>query len=130
MTAAEAVANGAQLLDEAYPGWYKLIDTEALDIECGCHCICGQLGKYEKLFGWATFIDKWLAPPRIKDDAYVDKAWADYSAEHGFLDIYQGEDLVGEWKLAIQARLNLDNLATPSIEKEEAHDTAPATVGC
>lgn len=43
MTPAEAVANGAQLLDEKLPGWWKEITLEQLKLsDCG-NCVCGQL---------------------------------------------------------------------------------------
>ena len=46
---AEANAErGANLLDEKYPGWYKKINLDNLDITSCFRCILGQLyGSYE-----------------------------------------------------------------------------------
>lgn len=37
------VNRGAEFLDENYPGWAGLIDTDALDIGDSCGCVLGQL---------------------------------------------------------------------------------------
>ena len=43
MTAAQAVAKGATLLDQQVPGWAERIDLPMLDIGSCYHCILGQL---------------------------------------------------------------------------------------
>ena len=43
--AAEAVAQGAQLLDEKDPGWWRKINLETLVLSNSEACICGQLGR-------------------------------------------------------------------------------------
>jgi hypothetical protein len=40
----ERVERGAALLDERRPGWWQLIDLDALDIRSTCNCVAGQLG--------------------------------------------------------------------------------------
>lgn len=103
----EAVANGAQMLDEKVPGWHKLINVDELDLSCCTACVCGQLGRQ---LGWALF-------------PYMD----DYPAEYGFdvtyevgLDIEdelaQYRRLDAEWEKAIRARLELDK--RPKQEEE------------
>ena len=42
-TIEERVANGAQLLDEKVPGWYKLINLATLRLSSCYDCVCGQL---------------------------------------------------------------------------------------
>jgi len=44
-SAAEAVANGAQWLDEQHPGWWRKLDLETLDLEDCANCVCGQLAR-------------------------------------------------------------------------------------
>ena len=43
-SAAEAVANGAQRLDEHVSGWYSALSLASLDISDPDLCVCGQLG--------------------------------------------------------------------------------------
>lgn len=42
-TAEEAVARGVELLDEKVPGWWRVIDLEALDLYDCFNCMLGQL---------------------------------------------------------------------------------------
>ena len=37
------VARGAAWLDRVKPGWFKLIDLDALDLRSGCSCVLGQI---------------------------------------------------------------------------------------
>lgn len=43
LTPAEAVANGAQLLDEKLPGWWREITLDTLNLSDCRNCVCGQL---------------------------------------------------------------------------------------
>lgn len=46
-SAAEAVQNGALMLDEKSPGWWQKINLEALDLTSCESCVCGQVARYE-----------------------------------------------------------------------------------
>jgi len=39
----DAVINGAELLDEVWPGWYKRVDEASLDLGDCTACILGQV---------------------------------------------------------------------------------------
>lgn len=112
--AAEAVANGAQLLDEKDPRWYNRINLGTLNIESPTRCVCGQLslgrfGHYARtvmgsnnpddlgLYGFTNCHGHTDAPPGCRD-------FATYS------------ELTAEWKLAIQARRDADRLKTEEKE--------------
>lgn len=43
-TITERVEQGADLLDEKRPGWWRVIDLDRLDISQPCNCVAGQLG--------------------------------------------------------------------------------------
>lgn len=118
MTGTEAVASGAQLLDEKYPGWYDKIDLEALNIMDGCSCICGQLGEYERM-EWDTFSER-LAGRTYKrswDDTSEHREWADFVTAHGFIE--QRGEVLPAWKDAILARREADKLGAPPAIVEE-----------
>lgn len=55
--ATEAVARGAALLDEKVPGWWRVIDLDALDMGNCTQCMLGQLFGHdiEKALGSTTF---------------------------------------------------------------------------
>lgn len=116
MSAAEAVANGAQLLDERYPGWYRKIDREALVINSRNSCICGQLAPYVGGTCFSEFLDAKLDAP---DHAEDHNAYAAFVHDHGFSSWHGGPRTVeNEWKKAIRARLDMDALPEPTTEKE------------
>lgn len=109
MSAAEAVANGAQLLDEKRPGWYDLIDLDKLNVANDEVCICGQLEKYE-----AKAMDIWDLVAKNGDQSMIDK---------GVYRVWDTPwtyaELTVEWKKAIQARREADKLR-PTVEEKEA----------
>jgi len=125
MNAAEAVANGAQLLDERYPGWYRKINLDELEISNGCSCICGQLGSYERDLveqelefeedRWLLFAEQHLGCPEYLPvySHQSHREWATFVTEHGFAND-KGGFTTHEWKLAIQARLDADSLEAPN----------------
>lgn len=99
-TVQEAVANGAQMLDEKAPGWHRLINLKRLDIGSCERCVCGQLA-YE--LGWD----------------HLPGLMRGYPEEFGFDSSYPNwgyVELDDEWKLAIKARLELDK--RPKQEEE------------
>jgi hypothetical protein len=115
MTTAERVANGAQLLDEKYPGWYRKINLDDLDIESACNCICGQLGEYEDKL-WTDFAEENLGSP--PDQVFSpNEVWMNWVINHGFVD--DSGAMTKEWKLAILDRLNFDALDEEKVEKKE-----------
>lgn len=104
LTVEERVANGAQLLDERIPGWYRRINPETLSIANSARCICGQLsveGDWDPVMNW-------LSGTTWGQDHV---AWAEFASRNGFT----GESCTEEWLVAIQARLDHDLLKTSEI---------------
>lgn len=42
----ERVTRGAEFLDTNYPGWERVIDVGALDLEDTTQCVLGQIGRH------------------------------------------------------------------------------------
>lgn len=106
MTSAEAVANGAQMLDEHVPGWYKLINLDTLSLESCERCICGQLGRE---LGWGLFPGQAGFWESYGFDALDG---TEEQMERGYAE------LDDEWFKAIVARRAADNLdRAPRKEK-------------
>jgi hypothetical protein len=116
LTASEAVAQGAQVLDEKYPGWYRDINLEALDISDCFRCVCGQLGG-SLLIGeshpYKSFL-KALDLPRFEGEYGFDTLWN--RDLFGPQTTY--EQLDYEWTQAIEARLALDRLPAEKQAQE------------
>lgn len=138
MTAAEAVANGAQLLDEKMPGWYRLIDLGTLELFSCAACVCGQLAAtlYTVVDQEAEDedFDSRYADNEFSDWAYLkflhDKLGLESDHDHGFNETYvfsetgytsviTFEDLDREWHKVITSRLLIETLPEPVEEKEE-----------
>lgn len=123
VNAAEAVANGAQLLDERYPDWYRKIDQDTLEINSVCKCICGQLAKYEQLVYYSDFIDAKLGDDYLAYGGDPDVG-ASFTHDHGFSSYWGGGlgpgSVVAEWKKAIDTRLALNALPAHTKEKVTA----------
>lgn len=132
-TAAEAVAQGAQLLDEKMPGWWRLISLEDLRMTDCDACICGQLALY-------SYDEVTRAEIRATSPVYCNKYTSYYrhflakeldletDTQHGFSVPYSAKDgdycfgwdeLETEWKTAICARLEADKLAASQVEEAE-----------
>lgn len=144
VTPAEAVANGAQLLDERLPGWWREITLEELSLaDCGA-CVCGQLAHtasvrafdaYQFLNGYdraTTFLGlRWITmdrPDTIGADYEYGFNVKPYDAEFfGDWDPEEWHDTIertynaleAEWVLAITARLEADKLPTAPVETQE-----------
>lgn len=98
------VANGAQLLDEKIPGWYRRIDLRTLDLSNPQRCICGQLAGGANNWDWEV-TTRFLGEPI--------SGGIDWIVRHGFCcQGTNGED----WVLAIKTRLALDALPAPTEE--------------
>lgn len=130
-TAAEAVANGAQLLDEKVPGWWRKIDKGLIEMEHCDKCICGQLALDMYDEAKRREIHPWVSRGGAFSSYYsyflAEELGLEEDAEHGFsiqwdydedVLLYDWEDLEAEWKLAIDARLEADKLAVVP-EREE-----------
>jgi hypothetical protein len=106
--AAEAVANGAQLLDDNHPGWWRLIDLDTLHIGSCTRCVCGQLATALSM----TIIGEPYLTMR-------DSLGLKHGAYHGFApgDI-RTRDLDAEWTQVITARLAADALDEQPAAKE------------
>jgi hypothetical protein len=53
------VQRGVDYLDEHYPGWADKINLDEFDLECGIHCVVGQVfGEYEENVYKAFDIDR------------------------------------------------------------------------
>lgn len=121
---AEAVANGAQFLDERFPGWHQLIDKESLDLQSCEACVAGQLGR--SLGRSALPLVMLDFSPLLGFDSlccYVDVAddEADDPTDEQIEESYR--DLDREWLKAIDARLKADEMKDSSTQttKEAIH---------
>lgn len=122
-TAAEAVANGAQLLDEKLPGWWRTIDLETLNLSRCDLCVCGQLTS--TMLGFVT------GHPLALYEQTLNKLglkWLDTDADYGFNvpnDLEYGEEtawfleLETEWKQLIVTRLAADALDEQTADRKE-----------
>lgn len=122
-TPAEAVANGAQLLDEKLPGWWRHLDLETLKLsECDL-CVCGQLGT--RMLNFVGTIADW--EPYEHTLSKIGLVWTETDVTHGFnIPDEISDSLVAkamyraleiEWRNVITARLQADALT--SAEKKE-----------
>lgn len=117
-TIQEAVANGAQMLDERVPSWHKLINLDDLSLQSCTACVCGQLGRQ---LGWSLFPAMSAYPNTygfdIPDGVFDER---DLPDDNNWWDgVWAMMDR--EWQQAIRARLELDKRA-PIEEKEEARE--------
>lgn len=132
-SAAEAVANGAQLLDEKHPGWWRAIDLNTLMLSSCASCICGQLAvtSYGATTGsnatsnYLKYLNKLLGS-RFR--LAISKSKRRRDVVYGFnvpdtsvTRIWSYRDLEREWKHAIIARLNADKLSkqAPLVVQKE-----------
>jgi hypothetical protein len=121
-SAAEAVAQGAQLLDEKEPGWWREIDLGTLELSSCKRCICGQLGE-RKRKSYESYVHGTLDVPMYFDDACYEHGPSYY----GFDCLYETvetveplatwDELDAEWEKVILARREADKLV-PAEERE------------
>jgi hypothetical protein len=122
-SAAEAVANGAQLLDEKYPGWWRDVDPFQLQMsDCG-KCVCGQLAAlvYQDKPNWhlqqmyANFRSEVLGHDLLGDDEVR------YGFFYGGFGSWTWTELASEWRKVIFARQETDALppAGETVEQRE-----------
>lgn len=57
MTLREKVEAGIAVLDQKYPQWLKMIDTDVLRMEHSSYCIVGQISSYTGE-GWTDVADR------------------------------------------------------------------------
>lgn len=105
----ENVLRGCALLDKRRPRWFQQIDLDALELQNGCQCICGQLDALSRKVPtsdawWGNFVAK-LAKSRSK------YGWtAEWAARHGFSNenaAYRDgawDYMESVWRREIQAR--------------------------
>jgi hypothetical protein len=120
-SAAEAVANGAQMLDEHEPGWWQRISLDDLLMSSCSNCVCGQIaeGHYDR--GLSRYMDAVGWGITIIPHGYG-------RAKHSFAVVYGFDhpdvsdsasrrwsypELHSEWKQAIVARLVADKIVAP-----------------
>jgi hypothetical protein len=103
-SAAEAVANGAALLDERMPGWYDSIDLDVLSVRSPEFCICGQLKHKEE--------DVWTVLGKNIDEAAARGVYCLSSCDWTYADLDR------EWAKLIQARREA---RVPSALLQEVH---------
>ena len=116
-SAAEAVQNGALVLDQKAPGWWQKIDTEKLDLTSCETCVCGQLARYE----YDGVPDSWR-----RYDNYVvflggsrgPLGGSDFEVNNGF---YAPEDGCGAWNWD-----NLDREWTKLIQARQSGSSKSA----
>lgn len=107
---AEAVANGAQALDDRYPGWWRHIDVARLSTASIDRCVCGQLDSHynpAREPSWAEF-----AQNLTNSFAYENYGFRTIPSKGTW------DDLNAEWRLVIQARLDADKLPVADEQKE------------
>ena len=96
----EAVNRGAALLDRELPGWWRAIDTSALDLDDENHCVLGQswslyndLKQLHMRVDTAKLKDNWDAPANSNFQRLLSRLWPGRSiaslrvseaASHGF----------------------------------------------
>lgn len=82
---AEAVAAGAQLLDEKLPGWWQKITLEELQLNDCSACVCGQLAQ-------TAVVEEFQYQAKANK-----KLFSEYDATLGFLDlVWNGVDELGD----------------------------------
>lgn len=145
----EAVAAGAQLLDERMPGWWKRVSLEELELASCDRCVCGQLAA-DAIVQTSTPADMAFLNAYARTIYYLNLGWSSREEEtelgfdHHFgfnvmdfsecadsLTVDQWCDLTAptydalehEWKLVIRARLEADQLDRAPVV--EALATAP-----
>ena len=107
--AAEAVANGAQWLDDMHPGWWREINLDALNLADCKRCVCGQLAR------------TWYANEEGQRGYRV--ILQEYDLVRGFDSCFPDwcyEDLDEEWHKVITARLEADVYVPAHAEPEVA----------
>lgn len=133
-SAAEAVANGAQLLDEKQPGWWRSIDLGSLRLSSCTSCICGQLATttYRNVQVWtpASFfkaeVQRYLSFVNELFGTRYLVPWTNTmnrkDITHGFNEpkslAWTYAELETEWEAVITARLQADQMASTVVERE------------
>lgn len=117
-TTAEAIANGAALLDEQFPGWWRQINVGQLQLSDCNLCILGQI--YRPLFN--ELCANAPSPGCRPEDPYAvaqeDLELSNYmTTQYGFnLDYYEAEGchdwgmLTDAWIELIKLRFEEDTL--------------------
>lgn len=103
-SAGEAVANGAQLLDEKMPGWWHHVHTGRLDLGSNDHCVLGQLKPRARLRAYCfrkLGFSRWGA--HAMTIGIRARTAADYGFWHGYYD-WSLYDLESEWVQVIKSR--------------------------
>lgn len=131
ITAAEAVAQGAQLLDEKKPGWWRIINLDTLDLTLCDACVCGQLARatYDRVK-----LAQIMSDPNQK---FYNQSYSTYwnfvredlglrnDVDHGFSVSWDDDEddelaawqaLDEEWRKVIRARLEADKLAQEELD--------------
>lgn len=112
-SAAEAVANGAQRLDEHVPGWYEAISLSGLDISDPELCVCGQLGEAV-----------WTLMGNHEPEGVAENLGIVQPGHRGYDDDgpWGYKELTVEWRAAIIARRVADKLDRAKVRtrKENA----------
>lgn len=118
-SAAEAVANGAQALDDRYPGWWRHINLSTLNVASCNQCVCGQLDTHyngEKEYPhWSRFAAELTGSYDYEDYGFrsMPAAWS--SSGHG----WKCHALTSEWALSIEARRDSDKLPAAVVKEKE-----------
>lgn len=55
-TVRERVERGAKLLDEHFPGWDRVVNSDELRMADFEHCVCGQVGKKYLKLGASCYV--------------------------------------------------------------------------
>ena len=93
-------SRGAKLLDEKFPGWYRSVDPETVDIRRLTDCPLGQMAM--SMMG--DFDEAWTLRSEIFPQVTDDLNWC----THGFHDPENHKRCNKEWRELIIERRNRD----------------------
>lgn len=147
-SAAEAVASGAQLLDQKSPGWWNNLDPRTLRLSSCQDCVCGQLAaatygrikeedRYRYIGRWPVATAQYL---KFLQNVLGIQIRVPYTDKKDRADVMYGfntptwtekhlwsfEELDREWRKAIYARREADKLADAApVETQREVECAP-----
>jgi hypothetical protein len=104
------VDRGAEFLDQHYPGWFDLIDTDTLQIDDSCQCVLGQiyLREHPRIRAESSRIDAFYRKARelgfSEDSHHLRIDWP-LARSYGFA-VGNGRitNLTAAWRRAIEKR--------------------------
>lgn len=122
MTYTEAMERGLALLDEHFPNWFTMVDTDTLEMSSCGNCVIGQLFPNEE-YMFSESVQAMWAEFGIESDSTFTYEWA---RKFGFDGVFP-EDVNWLWIDEIQARKS--GLNEPDgADREQWETTTPPEV--